>query len=98
MASMGEFKRNIRCKYYNKCLNEAVKDGKDFNCRGCRYENERHEENSSDTFGYYLLFLAVYFLEIYNLYRRIERAGDLVILNRFERFIVDYFDGDLSKL
>jgi len=90
---MGEFKRNVWCKYYNKCLDRAVETGKDFTCKGCKYENDRHQESNSDNFGSYLLLLAIYFPESYRSYRRIEKSGNLVIVNKFERLITDFLDG-----
>ena len=90
--------RNVFCPYYNDCLDNAVKTGEIFSCKDCEFENERAEENQLDTFGCYLFLLAIYFPEAYRGYRRIERAGDLVILNRAEEFIMDFFETVLSRL
>lgn len=91
-------KRNVFCPHYSDCLDQAVETGKNFNCGGCKHEYERSAESQSDTFGCYLLIIAVYFPEIYKSYRRIEKAGDIVILNRSQRLIMDFFDDVLSKL
>ena len=70
-------KRNVWCPKYSDCLNEAIKIEKTFDCRGCKFEkNQDGKEGTFDNFSYCLLFVAMFFPEIYKAYRKYQRNQD----------------------
>ena len=62
--------RNVWCGRYNECLNEAVRTGTGFSCKGCRFEKDQGGKNDEiDMFKYYCLLAAVLYPEAWKQYQ-----------------------------
>jgi hypothetical protein len=69
-------KRNVWCRHYAKCLDEAVMKDSNFDCAHCRFEfDESAKTKTFDAIHDFLFLIALFFPRTFCVFQKVLKKG-----------------------